>query len=854
MNPDDLPVREIRSRFAEALRSEPRRIVLRAPTGSGKSTQAPKWVLEETAGDRREILVLQPRRIAARMLAARVAWELGEQLGQRVGYQIRMDRVAGKSTRVLFVTEGILLRRLLDDPELRGVCAVIFDEFHERHLYGDIGLARCLLLQKEARPDLSLIVMSATLDGDELLRYLGTAHFIESEGRTYPVGIGYLPRTQRDREIWDVAAGVVAAEFPKTTGHTLVFMPGAHEIARTISAVRAVLPGGVPVVALHGELPPAEQDAAVAPARDRKVIVATNVAETSLTIDGVTLVVDSGLARIARFDPRRSIDTLHIERISRASADQRAGRAGRTEAGRCIRLWTVHEDAARPPRVEPEIARVDLAEALLALKAGGIENLEAFPWLTSPPPSSLDRAMVLLRDLGALDARDRISNTGRRILSFPAHPRHARMFLAAAELGCGRAAALIAAIAQGRELFTRAGRAVEEERNDLLGGGNSDFSMLFRAVAFAKKNGFRVDACSRLGIHAGAAREADRLFGHFLQIAEKAGIPAGDRPVTDEDLAVCALAGFPDQVGRRVSRGGHSYELVHGRRALLSPSSLAAGADLIVAAEIREIGRGDGSAEVRLGMATAISTEILSGVFPTAFSSHRDVVFDESLKRVVVRSKTTYRDLVLEHSDKDATPGPETAECLAEYLAASGRTDAIWDESCLDYIARVNFLSSVMPELGLPPIDDSSLRLLASQLCEDACCLRDLRDKAPLPVLKSWLRHDQQALVERLAPSKIPLPGGKSARVAYAPDGTAKVAARIQELYGMDRIPGIADGRVNPKIEILAPNFRPVQVTDSLANFWKTTYPEIMPALQRRYPKHLWKSPDEVLALLRNRR
>jgi ATP-dependent helicase HrpB len=850
MKPEDLPVNEIRTEFCRAFWEESARIVLRAPTGSGKSTQIPKWILHETERDSREILVLQPRRMAARMLSARVAQEIGEPVGKRVGYQIRMDRVACTETRILFVTEGILLRRILEDPCLKSVCAVIFDEFHERHLYGDIGLARCLLLQQTLRPDLKLVVMSATLDGADLVRYLGNARLIESEGRMHPVEIEYLPRSTREEPVWETATRVVAMELPKTPGNVLVFMPGAHEIARTVSALRSVLPKSVPVVPLHGELPPAEQDAAVAAGGPRKVIVATNVAETSLTIEGVTLVVDSGLARIARFDPRRSIDMLHIERISRASADQRAGRAGRTMPGRCIRLWTVHEDASRPLRTEPEILRVDLTEAILALKAGGIDDLAAFPWVTPPPPAALERALTLLRDLGALDEAHALTPLGQRLLAFPAHPRYARMFLAAAERGCGRAAALIAAIAQGRELLMRCNRKIEEERNEILGGGNSDFSMLFRAMAFARKNRFCVDACSRLGIHAGAAREADRLFERFLELAECAGIPVGERPITDDDLAACVLAGFPDQVGRRVSRGAHLYDLVHGRRAVLSAQSLAAGAEFLVSAEIREIGQVDGKAEIRLGLATAISAELLCKIFPENIQERREVIFDSIFKRVVVRKEVVYRDLMLEKSDRDADPGPEAAECLAAQILSSGRLEEIWDDACRDYIARVNFLAKAMPELGIPPIDSAALALLLSQFCEGATCLRDLRDRQALPVLKSWLRPDQQAQVERLAPARITLPSGTSAKVAYLPDGTVKVSARIQDFYGLDQITGIAGGRVSPRIEVLAPNFRPVQITDSLTNFWQTTYPEIAPALKRKYPKHVWKTPEEVLALL----
>ena len=396
-----LPIDPLAGALLDHLDAQPR-LVLQAPTGSGKSTRVPGMLLDAgRLGERGRVVVLQPRRLAARMLAARVASERGGTLGGEVGYRIRLDNVTSRDTRIEFVTEGVLLRQMLASPDLPGVGALIFDEFHERHLYGDITLARALQVQETTRPDLLLLVMSATLEAAALEKYLAPCHTLSSAGRTFPVSVEYLPRPLGDRTpVWEAAADELAALAPGSEGDALVFMPGAYEISRTIGEIRArkelrdfvALP-------LHGELPPNEQDAAVlrVPGGPRKVVVATNVAETSLTIDGVRVVIDAGLARVGRFDPYRGINTLLIEKISRAAADQRAGRAGRTAPGRCLRLWTEAEHRDRPAQETPEVKRLDLAEVALTLKASGVDDLHAFRWLEPPESRALDRAENLLR-------------------------------------------------------------------------------------------------------------------------------------------------------------------------------------------------------------------------------------------------------------------------------------------------------------------------------------------------------------------------------------------------------------------------------------------------------------------------
>ena len=589
---DRLPIYELADDLVARLRSGVRRIVLQAPTGSGKSTQVPQMLLDAgLLGSAGRAVVLQPRRLPARMLAARVARERNQgRVGEEVGYRIRLDNVTSRSTRIEYVTEGILLRQMLANPTLPGVTAVVFDEFHERHLYGDITLARALQLQATTRPDLLLIVMSATLETGLLERYLAPCKTLTSSGRTYPVTVEYLPRPAPFDRVapWDLAAEELARlirTYPE--GDALVFMPGSYEINRTIGALRATLPGGWIVLPLHGELPPTDQDAAVARYEGkRKVVVSTNVAETSLTIDGVRLVIDSGQARIARFDPYRGINTLLVEKISRASADQRAGRAGRTAPGHCLRLWTEPEHQDRPAQETPEVRRLDLAEVVLTLKASGVEDVHDFRWLEPPERKSLDRAENLLKDLGALDrAAGHLTPTGRDMLTFPVHPRYSRMLLAARAWDCVRPVALLAALTQSRNLFTRSeGRQMEQDRADILGDEHdSDFFLLMRAFRYAENAKFEPGRCRRLGIHALTARQAGELFEQFLKIdrdrdrrPSPTNSPPGDDLPTinaddsqpnartppaaaasaDNSLAIrkCILVGFSDQLARPLGR------------------------------------------------------------------------------------------------------------------------------------------------------------------------------------------------------------------------------------------------------------------------------------------------------------
>jgi ATP-dependent helicase HrpB len=846
VDPGKLPIHELESAIVEAVRGAGR-LVLRAPTGSGKSTQVPSFLERAGLAERGLILVLQPRRLPARMLARRVAAERGEAPGGTVGYQMRFEEARSRATKILFITEALLLRMLLDDPELKGVAVVVFDEFHERHLVTDVSLALCRELQRSRRPDLKLVVMSATLETGALKSYLEPCAVLESEGRMHPVRMEYLDRAPdpRHEPVWDLAAEAVEEVVRRDEpGDVLVFMPGVYEIFRTVDAVKNRCGGrGLVVLPLHGELSPEEQDAAMERYEGRKVVVSTNVAETSLTIDGVRVVIDAGLARVPRFDPHRGINTLLVEKISRASADQRAGRAGRTAPGVCRRLWTTHDHAARPGQETPEIRRIDLAETLLTLKAAGVESLASFPWFEPPDPKALERGELLLRDLGALDEEGKLTGRGRTMARVPAHPRYARMLLEADDRHCVRPVALIAALTQERSLLGREGTSsMSEKRDDFLGEETeSDFFRLMRAWKFAETSGFDVNRCRSLGIHARTARQVGRIFSQFLALAERMGLDTEERPVKGDDIRRCILAGFSDQLALRLDEGTLRCRLVHGRSGVLARESVVQGARLFVSADIREIEVKRGQQlGVVLGLATAVEEAWLRELFPGDFVEREEVHFDATQRRVVVRRFRAFRDLVLEQKDSDDPPAEAAAAVLAGEVAAGRLVLKKWDEAVEQWITRLNCLAAWCPELGLPPLRPEDRAFLLEQICNGAVCYRDIKDREVMPLVRGWLSREQQSWVEEQAPERFDLPGGRRAKIRYQEGAEPVLSARIQDLYGVDRGLCIGFGNVPLVLEILAPNFRPVQITRDLAKFWKETYPQLKPELQRRYPKHKW--------------
>ena len=841
-----LPIYEIEREIVDRLQTD-RRLILSAPTGSGKSTQVPQMLLKHGLLAKGQVVVLQPRRLAARLLAARVASELGVKLGDEVGYQIRFENVTSAKTKIRFVTEGVLLRQMIEDPKLTGVAAVLFDEFHERHLYGDITLARALDQQEAHRPDLMLAVMSATLNAGDLERYLAPCATLASEGRMYPVEVEYLPYRvgQGGPPVWEQAAEV----FRKFVngggeGDVLIFMPGGFEISQTIEEIRHSSEGkDYIVLPLHGELQPKDQDAAVARYERPKVVVATNVAETSITIDGVKLVIDSGLARIARYDANRGINTLLVEKISQANAQQRTGRAGRTAAGHCIRLWSRAEQDERAPHEMPEIRRLDLAEVVLTLKAAGVDDLRKFRWLEKPDEISLTHAEELLADLGAIDHDGKITPVGRKMLAFPLHPRYARMLLAAQEYGCVHQACLVAALTQGRDLLLRnCGKDVESAREDLLGEkAGSDFWILMRAWSYAFNNQFRMDACRKLGIHAVTARQVGPLFDQFLRIAKDEGLDTRPNEVKDEALQKCILIGFSDRVGRRLDQGTLRCELVHGRRGVLARESKVQHSPLFVVAEIREIEGRDREVNTILSLATAIEADWLKELFPEDIKRDVHVQFDAREKRVLAAELLRFRDLALAAKRIDPPPAEASARLLAEEVVAGRLLLPNWDHSVEQWLARLNLLCQMCADLQLPPITEEDKKAIISELCHGAVSYKDIKEREVKPVVMGWLSAAQRELLDKHAPERITLPNDRTPKVNYEPGKSPYISLRIQELYDVDQTPKIAMGRVPVTVHILTPGMKPIQVTQDLANFWREHYPKIKSELARKYPKHFWR-------------
>lgn len=833
-----LPIDRIREGLVSAARTPGFCVLLSAPTGSGKSTRVPLMLEEAGCAEHGTIIVVQPRRLAARLLAGFVARQYPCTLGQEVGYTVRFDSRRCDKTKILFVTDGILERRLTEDPELKGVAAVVFDEVHERRLSGDLCLARVLQLQQSKRPELGIIVMSATLELDKLQGYLPQAQVLRAEGRLYPVSVRYkAPVPVRDRfgyvnppPVWEQCAAAVRELAEQPDGDILVFLPGAYEIRRTEELLRA--DGklrGYDVFPLHGQLSPEAQSAAVECGDRPRIIVSTNIAETSLTIEGVRAVVDCGTAREARWDSQRGISTLHIVPISQAQAEQRAGRAGRLGEGRCIRLWSEGEHRRRAPFPAPEVHRADISAAFLHLLSWGCRSLadiRAFPWPDAPTEAETQRAWQMLLDLGAADARG-LTATGRRMLGYPLPPVLARLMVAGDELDCLTECAAVAALLQGEDIALPAGLsdALREE------GDFSDFQAEWRAVQAAVRLRFSPDACTKLGIRARAAREVSQSFA---QILHRAWEP--DFGVKRDALCAALLGSFPAHVAVRNNTANTTARLTQRRGGKLSGDSVAKDAEVFLAAEITEIG-GKG-VETRLSRCTILDADAL----PT---TEDDVaVYDSARKRVLNMHRTLYRDLVLREKETGDADAEHAAPLLAEQVVRGNLRLEGWDGHVLQWINRLTCLRAAMPELELPEFGEEDRLVAITMLCEGAVSYKDIAARPVLPILGEWLSDWQKQCLNKYAPKAIKLPNGREVKLLYREDGTPTFGLKCQLLFGVPDTPTIAEGRVKCLIEILAPNQRPYQTTSDLPSFWRNGYPQMKKDLAGRYPRHNW--PDEA--------
>jgi len=828
MSRDPLPIDESLPALLAALR-EHGAAVLRAPTGAGKTTRVPPALVQSgTVGDGL-VIMLEPRRVAARAAARRMALEHGSALGEVFGYQVRFDRQAGPRTRVLVVTPGVLLRRLHDDPFLEGVSAVVFDEFHERGLEADLALGMARLVHENVRPDLKIVVMSATVETGPISAYLSGCPVVDSGGRTFPVEVRYRPR-RGDTPVSRAVAAAVRELLGSYDGDILAFLPGLREIRQTADELAGI---DAEVLPLHGELPPELQDRALQKLDRRKVVLATNVAETSVTVEGVTAVVDSGLARQLEYEPTIGLNRLRLVPISRASAEQRAGRAGRTAPGVCVRLWDEPGHRGRPEQTEPEVRRVDLCGAVLQLLALGEADPGKFPWLDPPRPEFLTQAGGLLEQLGLVTA-GALTDLGREAAALPVHPRLGRLLLEGIRLGCPRGAAGVAALLSERDPFTRdfdpgpAARTAPPTVSDVL-------DRLEALEAFEETG--RLDG--PLGrLHRGGARTVLEVRDQLLRLLRRPGseLPRG----SDESILRCVFVAYPDRLARRREPGSTRAVMSGGRGVRLAPTSGVTGPELFVCLDADADA---GGAEALVRLASGVERAWLPA---ERLTTRIEVTFDDRSEKIVARKVTRYGELVVEELPAHIADEAAAARVLAEAAARM-------IEKCLPprdseagrFRTRVRCLRAWVPELNLPSFEADDLAGALELFCRGRRSLADVRNGPWLEFLRGQLTYEQLRAVEAEAPERIVVPSGSQIRLQYEEGRPPVLAARIQEMFGLAETPRIARGRVKVLLHLLAPNHRPQQVTDDLASFWKNGYPLVRKELRGRYPKHSW--PEDPL-------
>ncbi|MDT3685473.1 MAG: ATP-dependent helicase HrpB [Pseudorhodoplanes sp.] len=790
--------------------------VLVAPPGAGKTTRVPLVLAQETWAKGKKIIVLEPRRLAARAAAERMAKTLDEKVGETVGLRVRFgSKVSGK-TRIEVVTEGIFTRLVLGDPELSGIAAVLFDEFHERSLDADLGLALARDVQQGLREDLKLLVMSATLDGARVAKLLGDAPVVESEGRAFPVTTHYLGRDARapiDRQVADAAVRALRAE----TGSLLVFLPGAGEIRRTETLLKErVSDPAVDIVALYGALDAREQDEAIAPAPAgrRKVVLATSIAETSLTIEGVRVVIDSGLARVPRFEPDVGVTRLETVRVSRAAADQRRGRAGRTETGVCYRLWDEPETNSLEAFARPEILAADLSSFALDLAQWGVSDPATLAFLDQPPRAAFSEAKKLLIELDCLSADGRITDEGRAIRALPLPPRLARMVFDAAREGAGGLAADIAL------LVTERG----------LGGDAVDLTH--------RLDNLRRDRSRR-------AEDARRMAARWAEIAS-APSPAGGGETSVG--AILSLA-YPDRIARSRGAGG-SFLLANGRGANVDPAASLAREQFVAVAELTGT-----AAQSRILLAAPISLSEIETRFTAHIEQRDEITVDPASLSLRARKSRRLGAIALSEQIVQVAPNEETARKLADAVASAGLQKLPWTKSLLQWRDRVMFLRKAEGD-EWPDLSDGALAANVGgwlvPLLFDKSSVSALSADELHTAITNLLPWNMRRRLDAEAPTHFEAPTGTRAAIDYEAEAGPSIAIRVQELFGLDRHPSIADGRVPLVVELLSPAHRPVQVTRDLPGFWRGSYQAVKTEMKGRYPRHPW--PDDPVAAPATRR
>jgi ATP-dependent helicase HrpB len=822
-----LPIDDALPEIGATLRTQPR-VLVEAPPGSGKTTRIPPFLVD---GDviEGDVVVVEPRRIAARFAARHVSSERGEPLGATIGYQVRFESVVSPATRVRYVTEGVFARQLLSDPTLRGVGAVVLDEFHERHLHADLALGWLLHLQNTTRPDLRLVVMSATLEASPLEAFLSPCGRIRAEGQRFEVAVTFS-NTPDDRPLpLRVASAIRTMTRDGLDGNVLVFLPGAAEIRKAAEACEAVArSAGLEVVTLHGNLPSEEQDRALAPSAKPKVILSTNVAESSVTIDGVVAVIDSGLARIAGHAPWSGLPTLQVAPVSKASVTQRTGRAGRTRPGRCLRLFSEADWMRRPDHDPPEVRRSDLTEAALMVRGLGGTDVHAFPWLDPPEPAAWAAADALLSDLGALRPDGSLSAIGQKLLRFPTHPRVARILVEAERRGVVPDAATVAALIGERDIALRRRSTVTGATGDKGSADILDSLDLFRKAASDR---FSDRALHALGVDPRAAREVDKVRRSLLACARSA---APSPSSAENALRTCVLAGYPDRVARKVR--GREVALAGGGLAVVDADEWSV-PEFLVAVDAEERREGK-TRRLMVRSLCALDPASVLDLFPDRVEENEEHRWNAGRGCVETVERLTYRGLTLDETRNPKSVSREASAVLASEAMAQG-VHTFAPEGELDsLLGRVAFLRDQGHDV--PAMDVAFAQAKLRELCEGKRCLREVHDEGLIEALRACFSHTQVQRLERFAPRSVRLPGGRELRIHYEPGKPPWGASRLQDFFGMVDGPRVAEGRVAVTLHLLAPNQRAVQVTSDLAGFWAQHYPKLRTQLCRRYPKHAW--------------
>jgi ATP-dependent helicase HrpB len=839
---EPLPIDPHLSEIVSALKTE-RAIVVSAPPGAGKTTRIPRALYDAGFANDGEILILEPRRLAARLSATRVAQEFGEKIGDTVGYSIRFESVSGPNTRIRFLTEAILARQMVRDPNLENVSTVILDEFHERHLANDLAIAFLRQLQL-AKPDLRIVVMSATLDVEPVCSFL-EAHPFSISGSPFDISIEYEERASERSLHERVGFAVSRLCRSRNKGDILVFLPGSAEIRRSAEALQPIARQlGLDVFPLHGDLPLAEQKRAIDPAERRKVILATNVAETSITIPGIAAVIDSGLARTAGHSPWSGFPTLSTTKIAKASAIQRAGRAGRTQAGQVFRLYTRADFDSRPEYEIPEIRRVDLAETALLLHGTGIRDLRAFAWYESPAQAALEAAEILLRKLCAIDAEGRITSDGNQMLHLPVHPRLAKLIIEGIRQNLTNESVLLAALLSERDIRLSSRTSFNSRAGKIhtAAAAESDLLELLDSFHSAEESGFDRMSITESGLDPGAVQAVRKGRQQLQRLLSIKASPIGGKARTDDEgLRIAILASFPDRVFKRRKPNSRDLLMAEGGVATLSNASAVHTPMFGVAVdaeEQRDPSRKDAGITVRL--ASAVDIDWLAALFPEEISEKKDLVWNERGGRVEEYRRTSYGQVSLEEQTVPAAPS-EAASKILESAVWERQLKDLRDADSLPALqARLSVVARCFPGENIPLPGDPEIRAALRILCRGKTRLEDLSEISLPPVLLGALTDRQRALVNREVPERIKLKGGRAVKIHYESGKPPWIESRLQDFFGMSASPSICSSQVPLTVHLLAPNGRAVQVTSDLAGFWKKHYPSIRKELQRRYPKHAW--------------